>query len=119
MGSQVAAKCECGVEAEIPIGGGMMDFTTTCYFPCLCDSCHNIVAANLLAKKPRCPDCGAANLMPYDDHRLVGSRGERAVAEWHMEERLGRELVLTDGSYKCPKCGEMTLQFADTGLRWD
>ena len=119
MGSQVTARCECGVEAEILIGGGMMNFTTTCYFPCLCGSCHNIVEADLLATAPQCPECGTANPIPYDDPRVLGSLGEQTVAEWNMQERLGRELILTDGSYKCPKCGKMTLQFADSGLCWD
>jgi len=119
MGSQVTATCECGVRAEILIGGGMMDFTTTCYFPSLCDRCQTIVQTNLLAGDHRCPECGAADPIPYDDPRILGSPGEGTVAEWNMQERLGRELILTDGSYKCPKCGKMTLQFADSGLCWD
>ena len=96
-----------------------MNHTTTCYFPCLCESCHNLVRVNLLAEKPECPDCGAANPVPYDDPRLMGTAGERVIAEWNMEERLGRRLILTDGSYICPKCEQMTLRFADGGLCWD
>jgi len=119
MGSQVTAICECGVEAKILIGGSMINFMTTCYFPCLCDSCHNIVQTNLLAKVPRCPECGTANPIPYDDPRILGSLGERTVAEWNMQECLARELILTDGSYKCPKCEKMTLQFTNNGLCWD
>ena len=118
MGSQVTAQCECGVGAEILVGGGMMDFTTTCYFPCLCDRCNKVVQVNLLATKPRCPDCGAANPVPYDDPQLIGSPGDEIVAEWNMEERLGRNLLLTDGSSKCPGCRKKTLRFADSGL-WD
>jgi hypothetical protein len=26
---------------------------------------------------------------------------------------------LTDGNYKCPRCGNMSLRFEDTGLCWD
>jgi DNA-directed RNA polymerase subunit RPC12/RpoP len=74
---------------------------------------------NLLAKKPRCPDCGAANPVPYDNPQLLGSAGEHTVAEWNIEGRLGRGLILTDGSYRCPKCGKMTLRFSDTGLCFD
>jgi len=110
MGSQVIARCECGIETKILIGGGMINFKTTCAFPCLCDRCRNIVESNLLAKTPQCPECGTANPIPYDDPRVVGSPGERTFAEWNMKERLGRELILTDGSYKCPRCEKMTLR---------
>ena len=116
MGSQVIASCGCGVKAEISIGGGMMDFTTICLFPCLCNSCRNVVETNLLSKTPECPGCGTANPTPYDDPRVVGSPGENIVSEWNVEEHLGRELTLTDGSYKCPKCEKMTLRFTDTGV---
>jgi hypothetical protein len=100
MGSQVAAKCECGVETEILIGGGMMNFMTTCFFSCLCEGCHSIVQANLLSKKKKCPECHAPNPVPYDDPRLSKTRGQNNVIEWKVVGILGRELVLTDGRYK-------------------
>ena len=102
MGSQVVAKCECGVEASILIGGGMLNFTTTCLFPCLCESCHRIVEVNLLAKTMRCPKCQAPNPVPYDDPRLSRSPGNHRVAQWNMKDQLGRILVLTDGSTSAP-----------------
>ena len=119
MGSLVVAKCKCGVEAYARVGGGRKNYTTTCYFPCLCDSCHNIVQMNLLAKNSRCPKCRAANPIPYDDPRLVGSAGEKEAAGWYMKELIGRALILTDGSYRCPKCEKMTLRFAKGGRDWD
>jgi hypothetical protein len=119
MGSEVVAKCDCGVGGVILIGGGMMDFTTTCFFPCLCENCHSVVQVNLLSKAMRCPRCRAPNPIPYDDPRLAESPGKHHVAEWNMEDRLGRELVLTDGKYRCPKCGKMSLEFSDDGLCWD
>ena len=119
MGSQVTAQCECGVKATLGIGGGMANFMHTCLFPCLCENCQSLVQVNLLAKEPRCPQCGATNVTAYDDPRLVGSPGQRVVAQWNMREQLGRELLLTDGNYRCPKCRGMTLRFADSGLCWD
>ncbi len=119
MGSEVKAKCSCGVEADILIGGGMMDFMTTCFFPCLCEKCHNIVQVNLLAKRRRCPKCKTSNPIPYDDTRLSESPGQDHVATWNMQEQLGRELILTDGKYRCPKCGKMALEFFDSGLCFD
>ena len=119
MGSQITARCECGVQAEVLIGGGMMNFTTTCFFPCLCANCQGIVQVNLLAKSLRCPQCRARNPIPYDDPSLSKSPGDHLVASWNMQDQLGRELVLTDGKYRCPKCGKMTLEFVDSGLCWD
>ena len=119
MGSQVIARCDCGVEESILIGGGMFTFETICYFPCLCESCHRVVEVNLLGKPVSCPVCHAPNPIPYDDPRLLGAVGRHRVADWYMELELGRELVLTDGKYRCPKCGKMSLEFSDGGLCWD
>ena len=96
-----------------------MNFTTTCFFPCLCESCHSVVRVNLLSKSLRCPQCRARNPIPYDDPRLSESPGHHQVASWNMEDRLGKELVLTDGKYRCPQCGRMSLEFSDSGLCWD
>lgn len=118
MGKEVLARCGCGVETPVAIGGGMLNFTTTCYFPCLCDACHGVVQANLLAKPVRCPNCQADNPIPYDDPRLCDAPGKRQVAQWCMQHQLGRDLMLTDGNYRCPKCGNMTLRFIFRGC-WD
>ncbi len=36
MGSMITANCGCGVHVPLLVGGGFPNFTTTCYFPCLC-----------------------------------------------------------------------------------
>ena len=119
MGSQVTAECQCGFHASVAIGGGVLDFTTTCYFPGLCDACHHSVQVNLLAGTKQCPTCKSPALIPYDDPRLPESPGKRATTELNMLGRLGRQLMLTDGNYRCPKCNKMSLRFRDTGLYWD
>jgi plasmid stabilization system protein ParE len=118
-GSTVAAKCSCGVEVEIPIGGGMRNFATTCYFPFLCEACHNIVTVNLLAPAHVCPGCKSPAVVPYDNPRLSESPGKNVVTKWNLKAKIGRDLVLTDGNYLCPKCCNLSLHFRDTGLRWD
>jgi hypothetical protein len=119
MGSSVEAICECGYSTSTLIGGGMMSFQTTCYFPCLCEHCRNIVPVNLLAPEPRCPQCDATKIKPYDDPRLAESRGQEIVAEWNMGGEQGRTLTLTDGAYLCPRCNRVALRFTDGGLCWD
>jgi Zn finger protein HypA/HybF involved in hydrogenase expression len=144
MGLAVTAKCQCGVDAEIWIGGGMHNCGTTCFFPCQCEGCHNVVQVNLLAKEIRCPKCGSAKITPYDDPKLSETqraktlrkllrmfsmfkypsstdKGGHIVAEFHVKQQLGRTLKLTDRNYRCPKCQELTLRFGqrDPLLLWD
>lgn len=97
----------------------MMDFTTTCYFPCLCENCEEVVQGNLLSRRPRCPTCGTTRLISYDDSRLISKRGLNDIAEWNMQDRLGRILVITDGNYYCPQCKSSNLRFLDSGICWD
>ncbi len=85
MGSHVIAECECGLRSESLIGGGMLDFLTTCYFPCLCERCNRVVQVNLLAKRPRCPKCRASRPIPYSDERLRGTAGDELVAQWRLD----------------------------------
>lgn len=127
MGSQVNAFCECGFRSSSLIGGGMHSFMTTCYFPCLCERCRDIVQVNLIptkilniiTKKIRCPECRSTKIIPYDSPELTDSTGAINVVSWPPIKKKGRRLVLTDGKYKCPKCGEMSLQFTQGGLWWD
>jgi predicted RNA-binding Zn-ribbon protein involved in translation (DUF1610 family) len=119
MGSSVTAKCECGVHSEIMIGGGMSNHLKVCLFPCFCEKCRDIVEVNLFAKPAQCPECTDTNVIPYDDPRLIGSLGKSNVVEWNVAHTFGRDLMLTDGNYKCPKCGKMTLTFDHGDLLWD
>jgi Zn finger protein HypA/HybF involved in hydrogenase expression len=119
MGSQVTALCECGLKSTILIGGGMANFMDTCFFPCLCEHCRAVVQINLLAERIQCPKCQATKVIPYDDTRLIGRAGNHQTASWDMKKQLGRELILTDGDYKCPQCENNTLHFSNSGHCWD
>ena len=127
MGLQVRAFCECGLNAWISIGGGIYSFMTICYFPCLCERCRDIVQVNLIptkilnviSKKIRCSECKSTKIIPYDSPNLIDSPGEKIVARWNPIKKGGRQLILTDGKYKCPKCEKMSLKFEKSGIRWD
>ena len=119
MGGEVRAQCKCGVGATSRVGGGMMDFDTIAYFPCLCNQCQSVVEVNLRAKIPCCPRCQSTDVIPYDDQSLHFDPGLNSVTNLNLEEEFGRILSLKDGLYWCPKCREMTLRFWDTGLDWD
>lgn len=119
MGSEVAARCQCGLETYILVGGGMADCIGTCYFPCFCESCHNVVQVNVLAEEKQCPQCKTNNVIPYDDPSLSQRSGRLTVVSWDMKQQLGRDLALTNGRYRCPQCNQMTLRFTDSRLYWD
>lgn len=118
MGSEVIAKCSCGFTSNISIGYGMAS-PYVCYFPCLCNNCHNIVQMNLHSVPLKCPDCGTENPIPYDNPSLLNFVGSNTVDSCNMDGKFGRKLILTDGKYKCPKCNNMTLQFSKDFLLWD
>ena len=119
MGSLVIAVCECGYTAESAVGGGMATFKEICYFPAYCEQCHELVEADLLARPVNCPVCEGTPVTPYNDEKLIGEIGEEEVESWNMEEDLGRELVLTNGTYFCPACEEFKLRFKPGMLCWD
>lgn len=119
MGSKVRAICDCGVNKEILIGGGMSNYKYISYFPCLCENCNNVVEVNLLEKNLYCPDCNSDNVIPYDDNQLKGIEGDRVIISWNVQVALGRELKLTNGRYKCPKCKKTNLRFLGNFFNWD
>ncbi len=136
MGSNVRAICKCGVDNEISIGGGMLTFKYIAYFPCLCEDCKDVVEVNLLGnryksqtqeefergderleiplkdRKFTCPKCHGGNVIPYSDSRLFGIIGDEEVIRWGSE-------ILTNGTYKCPKCDNKTLRFIYLFYMWD
>ncbi len=119
MGSEVIATCDCGIRENILIGGGMFNFTTTCLFPCCCENCDNVVEVNLLSEDKKCPYCKSKAVISYDDPRMIKSIGNKSVASWNVKDRIGRELIITNGSYWCPKCKNPNLKFEDSGTCWD
>jgi hypothetical protein len=112
MGSEVFARCACGLNETIAIGSGMSDFPRVCLFPALCRHCNQLAEADLGKSPPRCPECHGGELVPYSGPALSAGDGDEIVTRWG-------DLALYDGHYHCPGCGRMTLQFMETGLRWD
>lgn len=119
MGSKVKAICECGFSKESLIGGGMSTFTFECFFPCLCKNCNTLVQVNLLENIPKCPKCKDENIIAYDNALLIGDKGNQVVESWCVQNKIDRELILTNGTYKCPKCKNKSLHFESGMLFWD
>ena len=91
----------------------------TCYFPCYCEHCSSVVQVNLLDREPACPKCNSTTSIPFDNPDLSRKPGRRVVESWSAKRVLGRDLNLTNGNYRCPKCSHLTLRFLNTGLNWD
>ena len=112
MGSQVKAICTCGFKKEIMIGGGMFTFNKIQYFPCLCENCQDIVQVNILEEHPSCTSCKSLKVTTYNNKQLIGRKGKIEVAR-------SFDNVLTNGSYKCPKCKNNSLHFTAGDIHWD
>jgi len=119
MGCSVEAICDCGFHASALVGGGMREFQSVCRFPAYCECCHLLVEVNLLVKTPRCPHCQSRRVRSYDHPSLQGQVGKEEVVSWNVSDRLGRVLMLHDGTYLCPACGQLTLRFSHGGIYGD
>ena len=124
MGSGLEASCSCGfLVPSFPAGGGMADFTTTCWAPAYCATCRTVVVRNYLSKRPRCGTCGH-KVVFYNEPALrapdgaADDRDEKArmVFSWFTDAGQFR---LPATRYLCPACGEFGLEFHDSGLLWD
>ncbi len=122
MGSEVNATCKCGLKTTIQIGGedggtGAM----VCYFPCVCRDCEDVVQVDVSETNLKCPKCNGQDVIRYDDPRLLSCRGLSVIARWNMGGAVAgkqiQTLELSNGQYKCPRCGNPTLTFSATGLR--
>ena len=102
---------ECRFAAHLPIGADPANIGVRCLFPGYCEDCRDIVEADLLKEPVQCPDCRGDRVIAYDNPLLLGEPSEDEVVSWNVADRLGRVLVLTDGTYLCPECSRFTLRF--------
>ena len=119
MGSIIDAKCKCGSKKDnMFLGGGFSNFMTKASFPYYCEDCKSLFIGDRLAKKVKCKKCKSENIYPYDDKRACKRKG-REVFKWNItdckKDKDEVVLILTDGKYICPKCGEYKLSFIDMG----
>jgi hypothetical protein len=104
MGLSITAACQCGFHSgPMLTGGGMLNYETTNYHPCLCRRCRGIVPCNIKETPVQCFGCGA-NAIPY------GSADS---------ESNFTDADLWNGQHECPQCGKQTLQFQMGLICWD
>ena len=121
MGSIITATCDCGYrENEMLLGWRANKIPLLykeCFFPCYCDKCRTMFTGNICNEKVLCPMCCNERTLAYDN-KTLSIPGKNIVFEWNTEKAVGRNLILTDGKYRCPVCGRMSMQFRDIGC-WD
>ena len=133
MGSIVMARCDaCDYKKTLMLGGGMQNFQSVADWPVWCLECGKLSVANHLEPPLSCSECGCKSVNRPEDPQVGPSEGQ-TIATWSLSgersrpieqnwvERLLRrpvkyetkstELVLTNGSYRCPKCKEPSLRF--------
>ncbi len=125
MGTLVKPLCHCGFydsEFHLSTGSGRAgDESKHKGIPACCNTCHDVVWANDL-DNPVCAKCGnpvvlysESNMHTYSFPEGDPSGPERAC----VKINYGRKsVVLPIAFYKCPRCGEYRMRFAEEGT-WD
>jgi hypothetical protein len=117
MGSSTDAHCfACGYDTFLMLGGGMANFTTYAAWPVSCNVCSAITTANYKQSPLVCVECKSTNVIPMTDPQEWKGDGE-TIENWS-------DLTLTNGHYRCPKCGEFELRFGTNAgghgkIMWD
>jgi hypothetical protein len=86
----------------------MADHTTYAAWPVSCKACAAVTTANFKQSPLVCQPCKSPDVTPPTD--LQWWKGDGNVIEsWGWLDPA--PLTLTDGHYRCPKCGEFELRF--------
>jgi hypothetical protein len=119
-GSIVTATCgNCGYESgDLFLFGGKANFKTVSKFPAYCANKKAIVLVNLMAEKLESKACPGQAPVPYTEPRMIQNPDAKTIASWNMPEPKNKQVVLTDGDYFCPRCGQFQLHFRKLG-NWD
>ena len=112
MSSIHKARCHCGFNTEVTVGGLMNSFKTRAYFPYYCEPC-GMVSANIALQVPICPKCGSSEINQYGKPPVSIPSDSRAntLCAWNYAANAEGNL--------CPSCKQMTLVFHDSHLLSD
>ncbi len=90
--------------------------TSICFAPALCEKCKKIIILNYAQMPVICPDCGG-NAIFYNESSLQKpNKAAGPAISWGMD--IEGDFKLPQAEYKCPSCGQMSLQFKHEGF-WD
>ena len=103
MGSIYQAKCLCGFEKNIRVGGTMSDYQTHSYFPFFCKTC-GLVEVNISSRKVRCPQSRIHRIVQYGLPPLSPKDDTDREMSWERYS-AGK------GPHLCPNCQRHHLIF--------
>jgi Zn finger protein HypA/HybF involved in hydrogenase expression len=89
----------------------MSNHLTFAAWPVHCTDCAEIRTANFKNIPLSCLHCNSPGVTPISDASLW-QRDGTTIESW-------RDLTLTDGHYRCPKCQRFDLRFSHGSMRWD
>ncbi len=115
MGTFVSGVCGCGYRSgSLMLGAGMANFEEQCRAPARCETCEEVVDADIVDPGAACPHCGGA--VTFYVEPLPADTGDGTIrgVDWVLPD--GRLLVLGPGPFHCPRCGDRTLRFHMSGL---
>ena len=98
----------------------MANHTTYAAWPVSCKMCAAVTTANFKQSPLVCHPCKGRDVTPPTDLQWWKGDG-KVIKSWGM----GRDaLTLTDGHYRCPRCGEFELRFGTNAgghgmIMWD
>jgi Zn finger protein HypA/HybF involved in hydrogenase expression len=107
------------------LGGGLANHATYAAWPVTCRVCAAITTANFKQLPLVCERCESRDVIPLTEPQVWKGDGN-LIETWRMvwgstagplipssaQMRLNStHLTLTDGHYRCPKCGEFELRF--------
>lgn len=104
MGTSTDAHCfACGYDTFLMLGGGRQNHRTHAAWPVTCKGCSAVTTANFRALPLACLECGGPDVVPVTDRSQWTGDG--------VQTQMWGDLRLTDGHYRCPKCGVFELRF--------
>jgi hypothetical protein len=122
MGTILVASCSCGfASGDFFAGGGMLNFTTYCGAPALCEACGAFSILNYLDANPSCSQC-SGSVRFYNDPALQtpldpAAPARREIFSWQAGGEYG-VFQLPHTPYRCPQCHELRMTFTEVGM-WD
>lgn len=64
MGYILKAKCKCGLNKELSIGGGILNHHIKEDFPCYCSNCKSNSTRKFKRVNMICPECVKRGVLP-------------------------------------------------------
>ena len=102
MGSIYKAKCPCGFNHVVVVGGSRSDYQSNAKFPFYCKTC-GLVDVNICQKPLCCPTCNSRKIKVYGKAPISLETSERELS-WDAYSAGPR-------GHLCPQCKNHTLYF--------